>query len=52
VTDGPYSEKDLVVGYLMVEAMDLEEAVTLSSGSPILGTGGAVEVRPVMELDV
>jgi hypothetical protein len=41
-----------VVGYLMVEARDLEEAATLSSGCPILGTGGAVEVRPVMKLDM
>ena len=50
VTDGPYSEKDLVVGYLMVEATDLDQATSLSAGCPILDTGGSVEVRPILNV--
>ena len=53
VTDGPYTEaKDLVGGFTLVEARDIDEAVTLSHGCPILEGGGSVEVRPVMKMDL
>lgn len=49
ITDGPYVEaKDLIAGYIVVEARDLEQAVALSIGCPMLGGEGSVEVRPVM----
>jgi hypothetical protein len=52
VTDGPYTEaKDLVGGYTIVEARDIDQAVDLSQGCPILDGGGSVEVRPVMKVD-
>ena len=52
VTDGPYTEaKDLVGGFTIVEARDIDEAVQLSEGCPILEGGGSVEVRPVMKMD-
>ena len=52
VTDGPYTEaKDLVGGFTLVEARDIEQAVELSRGCPILEGGGSVEVRPVMKMD-
>jgi hypothetical protein len=48
VNDGPYAEaKDVVGGYIVVEAEDLAHAVELSKGCPILEVGGSVEVRPV-----
>ncbi len=48
VTDGPYAEaKDVVGGYIIVEARDLAHAAELSKGCPILEGGGCVEVRPV-----
>jgi len=51
VTDGPYVEaKDLVLGFLVVEARDLAEAVELSTGCPMLVGRGSVEVRPVEAL--
>lgn len=50
VTDGPYAEKDVVGGYTLVEAKDLAQATTLSSGCPIFEVGGSVEVRPVMKM--
>jgi len=50
VTDGPYSEKDLVVGFLIVQSSDLDHAAALSLGCPILDYGGTVEIRPVLEV--
>ena len=48
VTDGPYAEaKDVVLGFIVVEARDLAQAVELSTGCPMLDGGGCVEVRPV-----
>jgi hypothetical protein len=48
VTDGPYIEaKELVLGFIIVEARDLAQAVALSTGCPMLEGGGSVEVRPI-----
>jgi hypothetical protein len=48
VTDGPYLEaKDMVLGFIIVEARDLAEAVALSRGCPMLAGDGSVEIRPV-----
>ena len=53
VTDGPFVEaKDVVGGYTLIEAEDLSEAVELSKGCPIFEVEGAVEVRPVMKLNM
>jgi hypothetical protein len=52
VTDGPFAEaKDVVGGYTLIEARDLDHAVQLSKGCPIFEVDGDVEVRPVMKLD-
>jgi hypothetical protein len=51
VNDGPYAEaKDVVGGYIVVEATDLAHAADLSKGCPILEVGGSVEVRPIQQL--
>jgi hypothetical protein len=51
VHDGPYVEaKDIVGGFSIVEAKDINQAVELSRGCPILDGGGSVEVRPVMAM--
>jgi len=51
ITDGPYVEaKDLVLGFIVVEARDLAQAVELSLACPIVEGGGSVEIRPVMKL--
>jgi hypothetical protein len=48
VNDGPYAEaKDLVLGFIIVSAKDLDEASVLAGGCPIVMGGGSVEVRPV-----
>lgn len=51
VTDGPYVEvKDAVGGYMLVEAKDIDQAVELSKGCPILEVDGTVEIRPIMSM--
>ena len=53
ITDGPYSEtKDVIGGFSIVQAKDLDQAAQLASGCPIIETGGSVEVRPVMQLNI
>jgi hypothetical protein len=53
VTDGPFAEvKDIIGGYTLIAARDLDQAVELSKGCPILERDGAVEVRPVMKLNM
>jgi hypothetical protein len=53
ITDGPYAEaKDLVGGYLLVEARDLDEATRLSLDCPGLEVDGTVEVRPIAVVDM
>ena len=53
VTDGPFAEaKDVVGGYTLILAKDLDEAAVLSQGCPILEAGGQVEVRPVMKMNM
>jgi hypothetical protein len=52
VTDGPYAEaKDLVLGFMVIEARDMAQAVELSSGCPMLGGSASVEIRPVANLN-
>lgn len=48
VTGGPFVEvKDIVLGFMIVEARDLDDAVSLASSCPVVLGGGSVEVRPV-----
>jgi hypothetical protein len=52
ITDGPYVEsKEVIGGYSIIEASDLAQAAQIASGCPILGIGGSVEVRPVMQMN-
>ncbi len=53
ITDGPYAEvKDLVGGFSIVTAKDLDEAATLAAGCPIFDVGGFVEVRPILQMSM
>ena len=48
---GKARTKDVIGGYTLVQANDLEEAVALAGGCPIFDIAdGTVEVRPVMKL--
>ena len=50
VTDGPFAEtREHLGGYFMVDAKDLNEAISIASRIPA-ARFGTVEVRPIVEL--
>jgi hypothetical protein len=50
-SDGPYAEtKDVVMGFSIIAAKDLDEAVALTKGHPIFDEGGVIEIRPILKL--
>lgn len=52
VNDGPFAEaKDVIGGYVVIEATDLSHAAELAKGCPILDIGGSVEVREIQTLN-
>ena len=52
VTDGPFAEgKEIVGGYLMIKAADIEEAAQLSKDCPIFEYDGSVEVREIAPME-
>jgi hypothetical protein len=50
VTDGPYLElKEVLGGFLVIDADDIDEAVAVAAEWPALRPGHSVEVRPVID---
>lgn len=50
ITDGPFAEtKEQVGGFILIEARDLNDALRVASGIPVMRLGG-VEVRAIREL--
>lgn len=48
VTDGPFIEaKEVVAGFYVLEAPDLDAALAIAGANPAVAAGGGVEVRPV-----
>lgn len=53
ITDGPFAEgNEIVGGYLIVNAADVNAAVEISKGCPIFEHNGTVEVREIMSMDM
>ena len=51
VTDGPYAEaKEVLGGFFLIEAADLDDAIKWASKIPAAWDGGKVELRPVVPL--
>jgi hypothetical protein len=51
VTDGPFAEtKEHLGGYYVVEADSEQKALDLAARIPSARMGGAIEVRPIMEM--
>jgi hypothetical protein len=49
MTDGPFADtKEVLGGFCLVEAANLDEATELAARVPITRHGGIVEVRPVV----
>jgi hypothetical protein len=51
VTDGPFTEgKEVVGGFFIINAADMNEAVAISKHCPDFELGGSVQVRQVMKM--
>jgi hypothetical protein len=49
-TDGPFAEtKEYLGGFYLIEADNLDEAIEVAARIPAARTGGAIEIRPVVE---
>jgi hypothetical protein len=48
ITDGPFIDsKEVIAGFAIIEAPDLDAAIELARRNPATQQGGGVEVRPV-----
>ncbi len=53
VTDGPYAEgKEIVGGYMIIKANNLNEAAEISKDCPIFEHDGTVEVREIVKMEM
>ena len=53
ITDGPFADtKEVLGGYYVLEPPDLDEAMEFAQRIPAVRLGGAVEVRPLVEIPV
>ena len=51
VTDGAFAEaKEAIAGYFLLAVADIDEAVSLAQGCPILAYGAQIEVRPIADV--
>jgi hypothetical protein len=51
VVDGPFAEtKEILAGFNLLEAADMDEAVRIASAFPWTSTG-SIEIRPVRDMD-
>ena len=48
ITDGPFVDaKEVVAGFYVLEAPDLDAALAIARLNPVLRMGGGIEIRPV-----
>jgi hypothetical protein len=53
IIDGPYADtKEVLGGYFIFDASNLDEALDVAQRIPAVRLGGAVEVRPLFEIPV
>ncbi|MFF0487756.1 YciI family protein [Nocardia sp. NPDC004068] len=53
VTDGPFADtREVLGGYYVIEATDLDDALEFVKQIPAIRLGGAVEVRPLVNVPV
>ena len=51
ITDGPFADtKEVLGGYYVLDAPDLDEALEFAQRIPAVRLGGAVEGRPLVEI--
>jgi hypothetical protein len=54
IKDGPFNEtKEVIAGYFLIEANDLNEAIQIAGKNPIFGLdrSSRIEVRPIKVLE-
>jgi hypothetical protein len=52
ITDGPFADtKEVLGGYYIIDAADLDAATAFAERVPLLRYGGSVEIRPLMVMD-
>jgi hypothetical protein len=50
ITDGPFAEtKEQLLGFVMIDAGDLDEALEIAAGIPLAGVG-TIEVRAIYDV--
>ena len=48
ITDGPFIDsKEVVAGFYVIEAPDLDAAIAIARTNPVVRDGGGIEIRPV-----
>ena len=53
VTDSPFGEvKEIIGGCTIVQAKDINEAVEIAKGCPILESNANIEVRPIQKVEM
>lgn len=53
ITDGPYTEgKEVVGGYLIVNAKDYDEALSYTNDYPDYDYDGSIQIRQVMKIEM
>jgi hypothetical protein len=53
MTDGPYGEgREIIGGCTIVLARDIDEAVEIAKGCPILASNANIEVRPIQKVEI
>ncbi len=51
ITDGPFAEtKEVFGGYYVLEADNVDAALEIARRIPAVRLGGAVEIRPLVEM--
>ncbi|MCU4185376.1 YciI family protein [Acidiferrimicrobium sp. IK] len=51
ITDGPFADtKEVLGGYYVLDAADLDDALEFAQRIPAIRLGGAVEIRPLVEI--
>jgi hypothetical protein len=53
VIDGPYTEgKEVVGGFFLIQAKDIDEAIKICDDYPSFETGGTIQLRQVAKIEV
>ncbi|MGO4615740.1 YciI family protein [Nocardia sp. 2YAB30] len=51
ITDGPFADtREVLGGYYVLEASDLDDALEFVQRIPAIRLGGAVEIRPLVDI--